>query len=59
LARAAAEVLGSGRWLIGRDTRESGPALEAAVAAGLVAAGAAPESLGVVPTPALAALSVQ
>ena len=59
LARAAAEVLGGGRWLIGRDTRESGPALEAAVAAGLVAAGAAPESVGVVPTPALAALSVQ
>jgi phosphoglucosamine mutase len=59
LARAAAEVLGGGRWLIGRDTRESGPALEAAVAAGLVAAGASPESVGVVPTPALAALSVK
>ena len=24
-ARAAAEVLGGGRWLVGRDTRESGP----------------------------------
>jgi phosphoglucosamine mutase len=59
LARAAAEVLGGGRWLIGRDTRESGPALEAAVAAGLVAAGAAPESVGVVPTPALAVLSAR
>lgn len=57
VARAAAEVLGATRWLIGRDTRESGPALEAAVAAGLHAAGASPESVGVVPTPALAVLS--
>ncbi len=57
VARAAATVLGSGRWLIGRDTRESGPALEAAVAAGLRAAGAEPDSVGVVPTPALAVLS--
>jgi phosphoglucosamine mutase len=57
VARAAAEVLGAGRWLIGRDTRESGPVLEAAVAAGLRAAGAEPESVGVLPTPALAVLS--
>lgn len=54
LARAATEVLGGGRWLIGRDTRESGEALEAAVAAGLAAGGADPVSVGVVPTPALA-----
>jgi phosphoglucosamine mutase len=59
LARAAAQVLGGGEWLIGRDTRESGPALEAAVAAGLAAAGAQPSSMGVVPTPALAWLSAQ
>ena len=26
LANAAAQVLGGGQWLIGRDTRESGPA---------------------------------
>lgn len=57
LARAAATVLGAGRWLIGRDTRESGAVLEAAVATGLRAAGASPESVGVVPTPALAVLS--
>lgn len=43
----------AGRVLIGRDTRWSGPALEAAVARGLRAAGAAPVSLGVVPTPAV------
>ena len=54
LARAATDVLGGGRWLIGRDTRESGEALEAAVAAGLAAGGADPVSVGVVPTPALA-----
>ncbi|MGB8858656.1 MAG: phosphoglucosamine mutase [Ilumatobacteraceae bacterium] len=59
LANAAAQVLGGGQWLIGRDTRESGPALEAAVAAGLAAAGAQPVSAGVVPTPALAWLSAQ
>ena len=59
LARAAAQVLGGGEWLIGRDTRESGPALEAAVAAGLAAAGAQPASMGVVPTPALAWLSAE
>ncbi len=59
LARAAAQVLGGGDWLIGRDTRESGPVLEAAVAAGLAAAGSQPISVGVVPTPALAWLSAQ
>ena len=57
LAAAAAQVLGGGEWLIGRDTRESGPVFEAAVAAGLAAAGARPVSAGVVPTPALAWLS--
>ena len=57
LGRAATEVLGGGRWLIGRDTRESGEALEAAVAAGLAAGGADPVSVGVVPTPALAWLA--
>jgi phosphoglucosamine mutase len=45
---------GVGRVLIGRDTRGSGPALEAAVAQGLRAAGAEPVSLGVLPTPAVA-----
>ena len=45
---------GIGRVLIGRDTRGSGLALEAAVAQGLRAAGAAPMSLGVLPTPAVA-----
>jgi phosphoglucosamine mutase len=37
--------------LIGRDTRDSGPALEAAFAAGLAGQGLQPLSLGIVPTP--------
>ncbi len=45
---------GVGRVLIGRDTRASGAALEAAMARGLRAAGATPVSLGVLPTPAVA-----
>lgn len=43
-----------GRALIGRDTRASGPVLEAAVARGLKAGGVEPVSVGVVPTPAVA-----
>ncbi len=55
LGFAAARWLGGkGRVLIGRDTRFSGGALEAAVARGLRAGGATAESLGVVPTPAVA-----
>ncbi len=57
LAQAAARwarPTGSGRVFIGRDTRGSGVALEAAVARGLRAGGAVPVSLGVLPTPAVA-----
>jgi phosphoglucosamine mutase len=54
LGRAAARVLGGQRFLIARDTRESGPRLEAALAAGLRAERVEPEFLGVAPTPALA-----
>jgi phosphoglucosamine mutase len=57
LGRAAAEVMGSGDWLIGRDTRESGPMLEDALTDGLAASGAVPLHAGVLPTPALAYLS--
>ena len=55
LGFAAAAWLGKkGRVLIGRDTRASGAALEAAVARGLKAGGAEPVSLGIAPTPAVA-----
>ncbi len=44
------------RVMIGRDTRRSGPMLEAALAAGLSSAGADVVLLGVIPTPAVAEL---
>ena len=40
--------------VVGRDGRTTGPALESAVAAGALSAGATVERVGVVPTPALA-----
>ena len=43
-----------GKVLIGRDTRASGESLERAIARGLVAGGARPLTLGIVPTPAVA-----
>jgi phosphoglucosamine mutase len=43
-----------GRVVVGRDTRFSSASLEAAVMRGLLAAGAEPISLGVLPTPAVA-----
>ncbi|MDW3220789.1 MAG: phosphoglucosamine mutase [Acidimicrobiales bacterium] len=54
LGRAGAEILGSDGFVVGRDTRESGPALAAAIHAGVKAAGGSSADLGVVPTPAVA-----
>ena len=56
--RAAATVLAKkgckkARILIGKDTRRSSDALEAAVAAGICSVGADAELLGIVPTPAV------
>lgn len=51
---AAAGRLGSPEVVVGRDTRESGAALTAALADGLVAGGARVCDLGVAPTPAVA-----
>lgn len=51
LGRAAAEFLVGKQVAIGRDTRRSGPMLEAALAAGYMSAGVNVELLGVVPTP--------
>ncbi len=48
---AFAETCGPGRVVVGRDTRISGPAVEAAVVAGLCSMGCEPVLLGVVPTP--------
>jgi phosphoglucosamine mutase len=58
LGRAAARVLGAGRpFVLARDTRRSGPMLEAALTAGLAAEGADVVLAGVLPTPAAAYLS--
>ncbi|HEY6076423.1 MAG TPA: hypothetical protein VIV36_06260, partial [Gaiella sp.] len=57
LARAATLWSGRGRVLVGRDTRGSGPALEAAVMRGIVEAGGTAVLAGVLPTPAVALLA--
>jgi phosphoglucosamine mutase len=60
LGRAAARVLGSEPpFLVARDTRRSGPMLEAALVAGLCAEGAGVLRAGVLPTPGLAYLAQQ
>src|SRR5437762_13090624 len=49
LGRAAARVLPGNRYLIGRDTRRSGPMLESAFSAGLASEGVIVDRLGVLP----------
>jgi phosphoglucosamine mutase len=57
LGRAATLWSGRGRVIVGRDTRGSGPALEAALTRGIVDAGGTAVLGGVLPTPAVALLS--
>jgi phosphoglucosamine mutase len=57
LGRAFALWSGGARVLIGRDTRASGPDLEAALVRGLTAAGSDARLGGVLPTPAVALLA--
>jgi phosphoglucosamine mutase len=57
LGRAAARVLGVSEFLVGSDTRESGPRIVADLTRGLAAEGARVTSLGVAPTPAVAFLA--
>ena len=57
LGRAVTLWSGRGRALVGRDTRASGPALEEALARGVVAAGGTAILAGVLPTPAVALLA--
>jgi phosphoglucosamine mutase len=64
VGRAAAVVLTARRgehplFLIGRDTRLSGPMLEAALVAGITSGGGRAGVTGVIPTPGLAALVVR
>ncbi|MDQ4095805.1 MAG: phosphoglucosamine mutase [Actinomycetota bacterium] len=60
LGRAAGRVLapGGGEVVIGRDTRVSGPMLEAALTAGLASAGVEVRLAGILPTPGVAFLTV-
>jgi phosphoglucosamine mutase len=58
LGRAAALWSGGGRVFVGRDTRGSGPELEAAFAEGVASAGGNAVLGGVLPTPAVALLAL-
>jgi phosphoglucosamine mutase len=57
LGWAAGQVLGGPEFLVGRDTRQSGPWLLAALAEGLASAGVGVIDLGVLPTPGVADLA--
>jgi phosphoglucosamine mutase len=57
LGRATARVLGAPEYVVGRDTRRSGPLLQSAFCAGLAAEGACVADVAVLPTPALAWLA--
>jgi phosphoglucosamine mutase len=57
LGRAVTLWSGRGRVLVGRDTRDSGPALEEALARGIAAAGGTASLAGILPTPAVALLA--
>jgi phosphoglucosamine mutase len=58
LGRAAARVLGRDTpFIVGRDTRRSGPLIQASLIAGLCAEGADVELAGVLPTPGVAELA--
>jgi phosphoglucosamine mutase len=58
LGKAATLWSRGGRVFVGRDTRESGPQLEEALARGIVAAGGNAVLGGVLPTPAVALLAL-
>ena len=58
LGRAAALWSDGGRVFVGRDTRASGPMLEAALASGVASAGGNAVLGGVLPTPAVALLAL-
>ncbi|MBY4797288.1 phosphoglucosamine mutase [Collinsella sp. AGMB00827] len=58
LGRAAARFLGK-NICVGRDTRLSGTMLESALTAGIMAEGGYPHCCGIIPTPAIALLTVE
>jgi phosphoglucosamine mutase len=58
LGRAATVWTGRGRIFVGRDTRASGPELEEALARGIASVGGSAVVAGVLPTPAVALLTL-
>lgn len=50
---------GSGQIIVGRDTRLSGPMIESALVAGVCSAGVDAVLAGIVPTPGVAALTIE
>jgi phosphoglucosamine mutase len=59
LGRAAARALPARTFLVGRDTRRSGPLLQASLSAGMASEGADVLDVGVLPTPGVAFLAAQ
>jgi phosphoglucosamine mutase len=59
LGRAAARVLPASCFVVGRDTRRSGPLLQSALSVGLASEGADVVDLGVLPTPGVAWVSAE
>lgn len=59
MGRAAARILGRDAFVVGRDTRISGPLLQAAFTAGLASEGADVIDLGVIPTPGVARVAAR
>ena len=57
LGRAAARILDAPAFVVGRDTRRSGPLLQAALSAGFAAEGADVVDVGVLPTPGVACVA--
>jgi phosphoglucosamine mutase len=57
LGRATARILPAPTFVVGRDTRRSGPLLQAAFSAGLATEGSDVVDLGVLPTPGVAAVA--
>jgi phosphoglucosamine mutase len=59
IGRATARVIPAPGFVVGRDTRRSGPLLQAALSAGLATEGADVIDLGVLPTPGVATVAAR
>ncbi len=59
VGRAVARIIPAPLFLVGRDTRRSGPLLQAALSAGMASEGADVLDVGVLPTPGVAFLAEQ